>query len=71
LSVTALGGRLRGVCVNDLRDNTYFAQARVVQGDCLAPVDVRPSDAITLALACGVPILVAERLLTESGRDNT
>jgi bifunctional DNase/RNase len=62
-TVAALGGRLRDVCIDELRETTYLAQLRVVQGDRLVLVDVRSSEAITLALACGVPILVANELL--------
>jgi bifunctional DNase/RNase len=62
-TVAALGGRLRDVCIHELRETTYLAQLRVVQGDRLVRVDARPSDAITLALVCGVPILVANELL--------
>jgi uncharacterized protein len=68
-TITALGGRLREVCAHDLRDHTYFAQARVVQGDRVAVVEVRPSDTLTLALAGGVPILAADRFLAGASRD--
>jgi bifunctional DNase/RNase len=71
-TITAMGGRLRDVVIHDLRDNTYFAKLRIHQttdpisgANRLVEVDVRPSDAVCLAITCGVPILIPEKLLAE------
>lgn len=64
--IAALGGRAREVVFNDLRDEAYRAQIRLIQGERLASADIPASDALVLALACDVPILVAERLLAGS-----
>jgi bifunctional DNase/RNase len=66
-TVAALGGEVQGVQIHDLREQTYFAEVRIRQAGRLVVVDVRPSDAFVLALKCGVPILVAERVLAEAG----
>jgi uncharacterized protein len=65
-SIEALGGEVRAVIIDDLREYVYHAKARISQGGRLVAVDIRPSDAIVLALVCRVPILVAERLLVGS-----
>jgi bifunctional DNase/RNase len=69
-TIGALGGRVRDVCVNDHRVNgqdgpTYFAEVRIVQGDRVVAVDVRPSDGLALAVTLRVPVLVTGRLLQE------
>src|SRR5262249_29295079 len=64
-TIAALGGTVENVLINDLLENTYYSEARIRQGDRLIRVDVRPSDAFTLALISGVPILIAERVLDE------
>jgi bifunctional DNase/RNase len=64
-TIPALGGEVQDVLINDLRDHTYYTEARIRQGDRLVRVDVRPSDAFALALTCAAPILIAERVLDE------
>jgi bifunctional DNase/RNase len=66
-TVAALGGEVQDVRLHDLREHTYVAEVRIRQAGRLVAVDVRPSDAFVLALKCGVPILVAERLMAEGG----
>jgi bifunctional DNase/RNase len=62
-TVVALGGQVRDVLVNDLREYIYYTAVRIRQRGDVVAVDCRPSDAFVLALKCGVPILVAERVL--------
>jgi bifunctional DNase/RNase len=64
-TITALGGEVQDVLIGDLRDHTYYAEVRMRQAGRLVPVDVRPSDAFVLACKCGVPILIAEQVLSE------
>jgi bifunctional DNase/RNase len=64
-TVTALGGQVRDVLVNDLREYIYYTAVRIRQGGDVVAVDCRPSDAFVLALKCGVPILIAESVLEE------
>ncbi len=69
--VDALGAELDSVVICDLRDHTYYAKLRVVQGDKLLEVDSRPSDAIAIAVTCDppLPIYVAEEVLDEVGSE--
>ncbi len=50
---------LRKVEITDIKDNTYYALLHLEKDNRSFTVDSRPSDAIALALRCGVPILVA------------
>jgi len=56
--VTALGGSLREVRIDQLADQTFYAVVVLDGPTGSAEVDARPSDALTLALATGAPIRV-------------
>jgi bifunctional DNase/RNase len=67
-TVAALGAGVQAAFIYDLREQTYFAEVRLDRGGERCRVDVRPSDAVMLALKAGAPILIADRLLVaESG----
>ena len=65
-----LGGELESITINDLSDQTFFASLdiRREDGDPRS-VDSRPSDAIALGIATGVPIYVAEHVLDAATND--
>jgi bifunctional DNase/RNase len=66
-AIEALGGRIAGVDIVDLKENTFYAQLRLQSGD--APpslVDARPSDAIALALRARCTIRVSEDVLARA-----
>jgi bifunctional DNase/RNase len=66
-----LGGTLLRIEIHDLSDGTFFANIVIERnGDELA-VDSRPSDAIALGVAEGVPIFVAEKVLEQATADIT
>jgi bifunctional DNase/RNase len=65
-SLTALGAGVREVCIRDRRDDTFYAEVRLSHDGRLARVEVRPSDALALALSAGAPVLIADRLLAEA-----
>ncbi|MCB9844579.1 MAG: bifunctional nuclease family protein [Phycisphaeraceae bacterium] len=62
--ITALGGVLESVTINDLSDHTFFARLNVMREDGeRVEIDSRPSDAIALGIAGNVPIFVEEHVL--------
>ncbi len=62
--ISSLGGDLRSITITDLKDHTFFATLDIkVTGNEMIHVDSRPSDAIALGVAEGVPIFVAEHVL--------
>lgn len=63
--IEVLGGELIRIEITRLEDHTFYASLhlRKGQGDEVVEVDSRPSDAIALGIASGVPIFVAERVL--------
>jgi len=64
-SIEALGGQVRGVAVVRLRENTYYAEIEVLQGDMRKRLDCRPSDAVALGLRAKAPILVSKQVLEQ------
>lgn len=70
--IESLGGRLVGVDIVDLRNNTFYAKLLVesAEGGEQKTLDTRPSDAVALALRAGCPLRVAESVLTEAREDS-
>ena len=62
-SLTDLDAKVLKVIINDLIENTFFAQLVVQVGSEKRTIDSRPSDAIALALRADVSIFVAEKVL--------
>ncbi len=56
------------ICVNDLKDNTFFAIISININGGVVEVDSRPSDAIAVALRLKVPIFVTAKVL-ENAKD--
>lgn len=67
--VEALGGKLVGAVINDLRDGTFYARLTLESPNGRVQVDCRPSDAIALSLRCASPIHVAEQVMAEAGAE--
>ncbi len=53
--------------LNDLKNDTFYAEIVVEQNGRKLSVDSRPSDAIALAVRVGVPIYVAESVMDSAG----
>ena len=65
--VADLGGAIVSIVVNDLKDDTFFAQIRVERDGQTLEIDSRPSDAIALAVRADVPIFVVEAVIEHAG----
>ena len=63
--IDALGANLQEVTITELREGTYYAT--LTFDATPTEIDSRPSDAIALAVRCGVPIFVSEEVLAEAG----
>ena len=61
--IHALNGTLEKVTITELRDDSFFAALWIRQGKEQVMVDVRPSDAIALALRADCAIYVAQSVL--------
>jgi bifunctional DNase/RNase len=63
--LAALQAPLKAVEITELKDNVFYADLLI--GDGNLRVSARPSDSIALALRVGAPIRCAEQVLTEAG----
>jgi bifunctional DNase/RNase len=68
--IEALGGVLERIEITSLEvvggDGTFIAMIHIRQGDNVLQIDCRPSDAIALGAASGVPIYVSEKVMNEA-----
>ncbi len=75
-AIGALGSRILGADIIDLRANTFYARLRLSrptdEGSEVEEItlDARPSDAVALALRHGAQIRVTESLLEQVRTDN-
>jgi hypothetical protein len=68
--VRALHGTLSQVVIGALKNNTYYAQVFVQNGDeDVVAIDARPSDSIALALRLNAPIFASEDLLDHTAEE--
>jgi len=67
---TVLGqvnAKVERVLISDLKDDTFYAQIMLKNGDEVFHIDSRPSDAIALALRMNTPIFAADSVLEAAG----
>jgi bifunctional DNase/RNase len=66
--IASLGGHMRRVEVTELTDNgTFHARLVIAQGGEERSIDIRPSDAVALAVRTETPIFVAEAVMDQAG----
>jgi len=63
----SLGAVLEEVRIESLKDDIFYATARIRSDNTPHEIDARPSDAIALAVATGTPIFVSEEVLGMCG----
>jgi bifunctional DNase/RNase len=66
--IESLGGELEQINISDLRDHTFYATLVIRQNGQLIEVDARPSDAIAVGVATGVPIYVESQVLEDASK---
>lgn len=64
--ISGVKGRVSRIVVNDLKDNTFYAEIYLAINGSEIVVDSRPSDAIAIALRTKAPIFVVEKVLEEA-----
>src|SRR5215216_1987180 len=62
-----LSAHLRRVEITELSDNTFYARLTLEQAGEEQAIDIRPSDAVALAVRTETPIYVAEAVLEQAG----
>jgi bifunctional DNase/RNase len=66
--IEQLGASVERIVINDLREDTFYAQVLIRANGREVEVDSRPSDAVALAVRAEVPIYVAEDVMERVGR---
>lgn len=51
------------IIINDLKDNTFYAEVYINYNQSEVMIDARPSDALALALRVDAPIYVAKKVI--------
>lgn len=64
--IAELGGQVKHIVVNDLRNDTFFAQIVLEQDGQTHSIDSRPSDAIALSVRLDIPIYVEEAVMEQA-----
>jgi bifunctional DNase/RNase len=64
--IEGMGGTVKRIVVNDMKEDTYFALLEIQRGKDLIQIDSRPSDAIALAVRTPVKIFVEEHVLNKA-----
>lgn len=62
-----LGATVTQLRIDDLWEGVYYSKLSVEQHGQVLEIDCRPSDGIAVALAAGVPIFVADRVMAAAG----
>ncbi|MCF8011779.1 MAG: bifunctional nuclease family protein [Clostridiales bacterium] len=62
---TNLNVSLSQVVINDLKDNTFYAELHFLKQEEKMMMDARPSDAIALALRTSVPIYITGEVINQ------
>ena len=65
--LASLGGHLRRVEITDLIDSTFHARLMLESDGQERTYDIRPSDAVALAVRTETPIFVAEDVFDQAG----
>lgn len=66
--IEQLGAEVEHIFINDLQDDTFYAQIVLGVDGRTIEVDARPSDAIALAVRLAVPIFVNEDVMDRAGQ---
>ena len=62
-----LGASVNSIIINDLKDNTFYANIILKVNWTEVKIDSRPSDGIAIAVRAGAPIYVKEAVLDKAG----
>ena len=65
--IASLGGHLRRVEITNLIESTFHARLMLETDGAERSYDIRPSDAVALAVRTETPIFVAEAVLDQAG----
>ena len=66
--LSVAGAAIEDAYINDLRDETFYALVNLRVGDEVHQVDLRPSDAVCLAVRVKCPLLMNEAIIQAAAK---
>ncbi len=66
--LSVAGAAIEEVYINDMRDETFYSLVSLRVGDQVHQVDMRPSDAVNLAIRVKCPILMNEKVIEAAAK---
>lgn len=63
--LTAIGAKVEKVVINDIKDNSYFAQITIKLNSKTFEIDARPSDSLAMAVRIKCPIYIDDKVLAK------
>lgn len=68
LCLAAAGATIEEVTINEMHDETFYALVSLRVGDQVHEIDLRPSDAIGLAIRVKCPLSMSEEIIKAAGK---
>ncbi len=65
--IDTISAKVNSVCITAVEESTFYANMKLELNGEEYDIDARPSDALAIAIRCGVPIYVEEKVLDENG----
>ncbi len=65
-AIVTLGGTIESAVIHKFADDIYYSELRIRQQAVLRTVDLRPSDAIMVAILADCPIFITDAVLKDS-----
>lgn len=66
-SVIALGGQVVSAVIYKVIDEAFYTYLRILKDNEILDINVKATDAISIALSCDKPILVSENVYKKAG----
>lgn len=67
LTIDGLRAKVKRVIISFLKNDTFFAEVILENGNKILSIDARPSDSVGLALRTQAPIYVADEVMETAG----
>jgi len=67
LVVEGLKAKVKRVIVSSLKNDTFYAEIIIENGERILSIDARPSDSVGLAIRVNAPIYIADEIMETAG----
>jgi len=67
LVIEGLKAKVKRVIVSSLKNDTFYAEVIIENGERVLSIDARPSDSVGLAIRVNAPIYIADEIMETAG----